>query len=71
MGKIDINCYLKCAYEEFYALRLKKNKANLKPIKANWLDLAEILVLLMVLIVFAADSRYNSHREWIFGNLTG
>ena len=34
-------------------------------------NLVGILTFLMLLIVFAADSRYNFQGEWICDNLTG
>ena len=52
--------------------KAKPNKANLpieqKIARPFGLDNGAFL---MVLIVFGADSRYNSHREWICNNLTG
>jgi hypothetical protein len=42
MGEIGINSYMKAAYEEFHALRRRKNKANSNPIKANLLMTQEI-----------------------------
>ena len=32
MGKISLSIYMKGDYEEFHALRRRKNKANSKPI---------------------------------------
>jgi len=35
MGKMSLSIYMKGDYEEFYALRRRKNKPNTKPNKAN------------------------------------
>ncbi len=35
MAKMSLSIYMKGDYEEFHALRRRKNKANSKPIKAN------------------------------------
>jgi len=32
MGRMSLSIYIKGDYEEFYALRRQKNKANSKPI---------------------------------------
>jgi len=39
--------------------------------KATNAKVAEILPFLLLLIVFAADSRYNFQGEWICDNLAG
>jgi len=35
MGKMSLSTYMKGDYEDFHALRRRKNKANSKPNKAN------------------------------------
>jgi len=35
MGRMSLSIYMKGNYEEFHALRWRKNKANSKPNKAN------------------------------------
>jgi len=37
MGKMSISISMKGDYEEFYALGRRKNKANSKPNKANFI----------------------------------
>lgn len=44
-------------------------KGSRKKVKTP--NLAEILAFSMLLIVFAADSRYNSQGEWACDNLAG
>jgi len=43
MGRMSLSIYMKGDYEDFYALRRRKNKANSKPNKANRRGLAGIL----------------------------
>jgi len=40
MGKMTLSIYMKGDYEEFHALRRRKNKPNSKPNKANRRPLA-------------------------------